>query len=65
MCLLAYEYGQVDESEHNVKLYASPLLSGHNLSFCMRGNTGLRSFRPHMLQANVWSVDYGPNRVPF
>ena len=37
-----------------------PPLSEHNFSSSMRGSAGLFSVRRDMLQANVWSVDYGP-----
>ena len=37
MCLLVYEYVEVDEAENNVKLHVSPPLGEHNLSFLMRG----------------------------
>ena len=65
MCLLVFEYAEVDEGENNAKLHVSPPLSEHNLSFCMRGNAGRRYFWQDILQANVWSVDYGMYSVPF
>ena len=65
MCLLVFEYVEVDEGENNAKLHVSPPLSEHNSSFCMRRNVGFRYFRQDMLQANVWSVDYGMFSVPF
>ena len=37
MCLLVYEYVEVYEGENNVKLYVSPVLSEHILSFLNEG----------------------------